>query len=143
MASIAFTDGTGAATLQSATASPGNRFRNWIPNDDPIGPGVPTLADATIHRWEFRKDYTASFEVPGLTMSQLAIAGRLRIHLLNGGSCTVTTNDSAARVYTAKLAPGTAPSISGPDESWEYAFSVVLRNTASATMLCVYSGPAS
>jgi hypothetical protein len=143
VAKIDFTDGTGAATLESATPSPGNRFRNWLPDDAPIGPSVPTLADATIHLWEFRKDYLASFEVPGLTMSQLVIAGRLKIHLMSGGSITITTNDSAARVHTAKLAPGTVPTISGPDENWEYTFSMVARNTSSATMLCVYSGPAS
>lgn len=144
MAKIDFTDGTGAATLESLIAFPGNRFRNWVPASRPIGPGVPTLGTGEMHRWVFRTDHMASFEQPGLKASQLEIAARLCIHLLNGGTITITTTDSASRVYTARMAPDSEPSISGPDaETWEYTFAMVALNTAATVMRCTYSGPSS
>jgi hypothetical protein len=143
VAAIVFTDSGGATTLQSGSPALAARFRGWVPNSVPIGPAVTSLATGETFRLVYRTDHMASFALPELTPSQLGITNRLKIHLMNGGTCVLHTDDLAARVYTVRLAPGTEPAISEEDEFRMHSFSMVALNTAAAVMLCVYSGPAS
>lgn len=139
MSSIAFTDGIGAATLQNAMPFPGNRFANWTPDlmeladvEDNLGTGVPS-------KFLFRSDYVATFEVPYLKATDLAIAMRLKAWLTGGGSCTVTTNDTLGNVYTCTLVAKSTPVIELADaREREYRLKLQLRNSAAAPLLCVY-----
>jgi hypothetical protein len=143
MASITFTDTTGAATLQSAWPSSINRFNSWVPFSRPIGEGANRLSNGQRHQFRFRTDYGASFEIRGIANTDVDIALRLQEHLLgDGNTCTVTTGDASSRVYTTcALAPGTEPELSGPDpETLEYTLSLTVIDVATTPtpMLCEY-----
>lgn len=139
MAQISFTDGVGAATLLNSRAFPHNRFANWTPDVEPVGPSEPTLADGVIVAFRHRTDYVASLEVDKVPASQLAIMVRLKLWLLDGGTVTVTTGDSANTTYTCRLCPGTVPEIQYSDRRrMEYTFAVRLKNTTDAPMGCAY-----
>lgn len=139
MASIAFTDATGAATLTNGAPAPLDRFSGWTPDLDDIGPTDAALGTGLTFHWSHRVDYLASLELPLLQVSTLAVALRLKRHLLTGGACTVTTGDSASNVYTCRLAPGSVPEIEYRDRQLvEYAFKVKLKNAAQAPLICLY-----
>lgn len=144
MASISFTDTTGSATLTSAwpTGDP-RRFRNWTPYSKPFGEGANKLSDGQLHRFAFRTDHTATFEMPGIANSSMSTALRLIEHLLgDGNTCTVTTDDAASRTYTVCLAPGTEPEFTLEDPRLiEYTLRLTVLNVATSptAMLCVYS----
>lgn len=122
-ASIAFTDTIGAATLTNDYPAPADRFGNWTPITRHYGDSVPTLAAGAIVMVRYRTDYGASFELAGIPVKAssgganlVAIADRLIGHLQNGGTCSVTTNDSLSSVYaTCGLYPGTTPSLTLSD----------------------------
>lgn len=138
-AGISFTDGTGAATLSNGKTAPADRFANWTPDITPVGAHKATLADGITHEFTFRTDYIASLELPLIPASSLGTALRLKAHLLAGNTCTVTTADTSARTYTARLAPGTVPEIVYADpRRLRYTFRCVLKNTSAAAMLCSY-----
>lgn len=143
MASIAFTDSTGAATLQSAWPSPANKFNAWTPYSRPVGEGANKLSDGQRHQFRFRTDYTASFEVRGIANTDVDIALRLCEHLLgDGNTCALTTGDASSRTYaTVALAPGTEPELTLSDpQTLEYTLSLTVVNVATtpAPMLCEY-----
>lgn len=143
MASIEFTDSSGVARVLSNQypVRPGRQLLGFVPSARPIGPTRVRPGSGIVRRYRHRTDHLASFTIPGLAPSQLEIAQQLCLHLLNGESATLVTDDAADRRYTIRLAPDTEPSISGPDDKYEYAFSMTALNTALAPMLCVY-GPA-
>lgn len=128
--------------LASPVPRPGNRLRGFVPDTMPIGPARPVLADGAIYGRRFRTDRLARFELPGLSPEQLETAQTLKAHLLNGGTATLATDDSADRSYTIRLAPDTVPEIRGPDERYEYAFAMTALNTAAASMVCTYGDAA-
>lgn len=128
--------------LASPVPRPGNRLRGFVPDTMPIGPARPVLADGAIYGRRFRADRLARFELPGLSPEQLETAQTLKAHLLNGGTATLATDDSADRSYTIRLAPDTVPEIRGPDERYEYAFAMTALNTAAASMVCTYGDAA-
>lgn len=144
---ITFTDTFGAATLQSDYPEPASRFANWTPSSAPVGAAAHVLADETMYRFRTSWRYGASFDVVGLKMgaasgSSYDLADRLVAHLLNGGSCSVYTEDKAASTYLiCGLMPGTQPSLRQTDRSIpEYALSLALINLAAAParMVCFY-----
>jgi len=118
MAGITFTDGTGTATLESPRPSPADRFWEFVPDYVPIGPRKTTLGDRAQHVFLFREDYTAKFAIRHLTGSAaLAIALRLKRHLIGGGSVTVTTDDVDDNEYAGlTLRQDTTPEIANEDE---------------------------
>jgi hypothetical protein len=137
-AKIDFNDGS-AATLQSPVPAPGNRFRNWTPDRVPVGHFELALGTGVTSKFEFREDFTATLEVHNLRPAQLTVALRLKAHLLNGGTCTVTTADASANVYTCRLAPGTIPQIRMTDPRLvEFAMMLALKNTAAAVLIASY-----
>lgn len=142
MASIQFTDGTGAVTLQSAWPAPANRFGAWRPFAVPIGEGAHALGTGQRYQFVHRTDYGASFEIRGLVNTDVDLALRLQAHLISGGTCTVNTADAASRSYaTCCIAPDAEVSIEGPDVvTLEYVVRVAVINVAAApaAMLCEY-----
>jgi hypothetical protein len=137
--SIAFTDGTGAATLTNGKTAPADRFANWTPDVVSVGDREVTLADGITHEEQLRVDYLAALELPLIPASSLGTALRLKLHLLAGNTCTVNTGDTSSRTYTARLAPGTVPEIVYADaHRLRYTFRCVLKNTSAAAMLCNY-----
>lgn len=79
---------------------------------------------------------------PTSGVNLVAIADRLIAHLLNGGTCSVATEDSLARTYaTCGLAPGSEPTLRLTDaKHLEYTLSLQLINLAGSPvrMDCVY-----
>jgi hypothetical protein len=138
MASISFNDGS-SATLENGAPEPFDRFSGWTPDIDAVGPTDAALGTGSTFHWAFRNDYLASLELPLLKASTLAVALRLKRHLLNGGTCTVTTGDSSSNVYTCRLAPGSVPEIDYVDRQLvEYTFKARLKNVAASPLICLY-----
>lgn len=146
MASISFTDAVGSATLDNGltgvAGGVASRFAGWVPLPRVVGPVAHALATGAMQRFRFRTDYGARFTMRDIPNSSLATAHRLIVHLLDGGTCTVTTGDSASRVYaTCGLAPDTEPELVPQDAAQlTYALSLSLINLAGSptAMLCVY-----
>lgn len=140
-ASIAFTDGTGAATLTNDYPAPADRFGNWVPMTRPMGDSANTLATGALVMVRYRTDYGASFELAGIPVKAssgganlVAIADRLVAWLLQGGTCAVTTNDSLGSAYpTCGLWPGSTPSLTLSDRrNLLYTLSLQLINLAAS-----------
>jgi hypothetical protein len=138
--SIAFTDGTGAATLTNGKPVPGDRFASWTPNTDPIGPMDAALGTGITFHWNFRTDYLASFELQHIPNGSLAIAQRLKAWLEKGNTATVNTGDAFASSYTVRIAPGARIELEmmGDRRLLEYTLRLTVKNTAAAPLLCVY-----
>ncbi len=144
---IAFTDAIGAATLTSVVPYPGNRFFNWTPISVPIGESAELQATGAILMFPFRYQYGASFELRSIssigTGSPLVapsdIADRLRLWLMNGGTCSVATGDSVASTYsTCGLMPGTTPELVLSDPGLiEYTLRLSLINLAGSPVRMV------
>lgn len=144
MARIEFNDGE-AAVLSSDHPTPADRFASWTPMTRPHGDVAHTLADETLHRFTLRTDYGATFELRGLHMgsaddSALDIAERLVVHLLNGGTCAVYTDDKISSQYTnCGLWPDSTPSLVQADaRDLDYTLSLSLLNLAGARMIAHY-----
>lgn len=143
MATIVFTDGTGAVTLDNATTSVslgvGSRFADWTPFQKPIGPRVPALGTGVPYQFRFRTDYGASFSMTDIPNTKMSDMLRCQEWLLRGNSVTVNTGDNAARSYTAYLAPDGDVSITLQDKNvLLYSMSFTLINGSAAAMLCIY-----
>lgn len=146
MATIAFTDATGAATLDTGKPAPANRFVNWTPMTRPMGEAAHRQSDGARTMIVLREQYGATFEVRFITdrvvgaVRPLAIADRLVAHLYRGGTCTVTTGDVNAAVYTCSLMPGMEPQLTMADPRLrEFTLTLPLINVGSAVpMTCYY-----
>jgi hypothetical protein len=143
VATILCTDDEGTFTIRNGL--PFSRFQNWTPLDDEDDADAVTgYGTGDRHEWRFRQDYGAQFELAHIPAAYLELVGRLLRALRNGGSCTVNTGDVASRSYTCKIFPGwktERPELTDK-VAVEYTLRLKLRNTAAATMLCVYRGPA-
>ncbi len=95
MATITFTDGTGAATLDNSTTGistgVGSRFADWTPFQRPIGPRVPALGTGRPYQFRFRTDYGASFTMTDIPNTSMATMLRCQEWLLRGEAVTVNT----------------------------------------------------
>lgn len=146
MAYITFTDGTGAATLDNGLrlvgGGVGSRFSGWVPTTIPVGATATALGTGARTMFRFRTDYGATFELRNIPVASVAIADRLRAHLLQGGTCAVYTEDAAARTYaTCGLAPEATPELSQSDGGlFLYTLSLALINlaTPAVAMRCEY-----
>jgi hypothetical protein len=151
MAQVQFTDGTGAATLRNnfyGTAA--SRFANWTPMTRPYGDAVPRMSDHAITMFKLGTDYGATFDLVGIpvkaqtgAVNYVAIADRLIAWLMQGGQCSVQTEDSATNTYaTCGLAPGTTPTLRMTNrKTLEYTLSLSLINLAGSPvqMVAVYA----
>jgi hypothetical protein len=141
MASIGWTDSTGAATLTNLYATgPASRFANWTPDTAIVAQSANAMADGALHVFEFRADYLVSFELRDIPEASHALMMRLSRHLQRGGSVTVTTGDAASHVYTCTLAPGAErprPEMTDERDRF-YRLSFTLLNTVQADMELSY-----
>lgn len=139
--SIAFTDGTGAATLTNGQTAPVDRFWAWVNWPVEVGVDAVTLADGITHHFPDRTDYLASFELRMIPASSAGTVSRLIRWLAAGVSNTITVNtgDTSSRSYTVRLAPGTVPTFELADEArrW-YTLRLTVKNTTAADLLCTY-----
>lgn len=150
MAEITFTDAIGAATLRNAYGAPADRFANWTPITRPVGDSAVAQGTGARSMFRFRDDYMASFELRGISshatsgVAPIDVADRLIYHLLNGGTCSVATEDADANTYaTCGLAPGADPQLQLADpQNLEYTLTLTLINLAAvpARMVCRYDG---
>jgi hypothetical protein len=139
MASISFTDTTGGVTITNGKPSPANRFQGWVPLGTPIGPFVRALGTGIPYRWTFREDHGAKFMLPYIPNSSQSDLHRLRMHLLNGGTITVTTGDEDSATYTCYLWPEGDAEISAPNkETVERTLTLSVLNSEASPMTCVY-----
>lgn len=146
MATITFTDGSGAVTLDNGTTSistgVGSRFADWTPFQRPIGPRATALGTGRPFQFRFRTDYGASFTMTDIPNSKMSDMLRCQEWLLRGEAVTVNTGDNASRSYTTcYLAPDGDVSISLQDKNLLlYAMSFTLINGAASpsAMLCLY-----
>lgn len=78
--------------------------------------------------------YLHTTTVARSNVSLVEIADRLKYHLLNGGTCSVYTNDAAASSYaTCGLKPGAVPQLTLADRrTMEYTLSLQLINLAGS-----------
>jgi hypothetical protein len=139
MASIAFTDGTGAATLTNGKPVPADRFRNWTPDTDTTGPKEEGSGTGDLFVWSFRDNYLVTFDLECIPASSITTLMRLKRWLIGGGAITVNTGDAASRSYTCKMPKGQPPQITYDPEFKEYTLKLTLRNTAAADLVCEYS----
>jgi hypothetical protein len=136
--SIEFNDGS-AATLTNGYPPPGDRFAGWEMDSPLMGVEAETLADGTLHVFEFHVKYVASFELRDIPQSQVATALRLIRHLNRGGEVTVNTGDSEGNIYTCQKVKGTEPSLGKPDPvTLRRTLKLTLRNTEQADLLCLW-----
>jgi hypothetical protein len=146
MATITFTDGTGAVTLDNGTTAistgVGSRFTDWTPFQKPIGPRVPALGTGRPFQFRFRTDYGASFSLTDIPNTKMSDMLRCQEWLLRGEAVAVNTGDASNRSYaTCYLAPDGDVSITLQDKNLLlYSMSFVLINGASSpvAMLCIY-----
>lgn len=146
MATITFTDGTGAVTLDNGTtgvsSGVGSRFTGWTPFQRPIGPRVTALGTGRPYQFRFRTDYGASFSLVDIPNTKMSDMLRCQEWLLRGEAVTVNTGDAANRSYTTcYLAPEGDISITMTDKNLLlYSMSFVLINGAASptAMLCLY-----
>lgn len=133
---ISFTDGTGAATLTHLTP----RWGAWRPDIDSVADRHVAVGTGITYAWEMRVDDTVDFEVRDLQADDLAVALRLKRHLVNGGTAVVATGDLDANSYTIRLRPGTVPELRGPDPDTMYFVLAVAakRASGSGTMAAPY-----
>lgn len=147
MAYITFTDGTGAAQLdnglRSVAGGVGSRFRNWSPDQRPVGASRTALGTGQRVMFPFRTDYTAKFELPEIPQTTMDIMLRLKSWLENGNTCAVYTEDTSSRSYaTCGLVEGGQISLkrtSDQDLVWTISLDVVNLAGSPGQMLCVYS----
>lgn len=150
MAYITFTDTFGAARLDNGKPGAASRFANWVPMPNPVGDAVELEGTGATVMFQLRDDFGATFEVrkiPSETVSGVSmadVAGRLRRHLMLGGTCAVYTEDASSSTYaTCGLAPGTTPQLTMTDaRTIEYTLALALINLAVSPvqMVCHYRG---
>jgi hypothetical protein len=137
--SLAFTDDLGAATLTNGYPAPGDRFAAWTPKSPLKAVEAETLADGTVHVFEFHAKYLATFELRYIPQDQWRLAMRLIRHLNRGGEVTVNTGDAEDNVYTCQKQMGTEPELGPPDPvTLRRTLKLTLRNTEQADLLCTW-----
>lgn len=147
MAYITFTDSTGAATLRNGMPAPADRFAAWTPLPEPIGDTAVLAGSGETVMFRRRLQQGATFELRKITAREvsgvrpLAIAARLRAHLMAGGRCTVYCEDLDAHVYECGMAPGQIPQLRQSNATpVEFTLSLGLINLGDTAMMeCYYA----
>ena len=141
MGSIAFNDGVARTLTNSVPAGVGRRLRGWTARPVLVGPVRFGRGTGTRFVWRRRTDWKVSFAIEELLPSEIDVAMYLIAHLQGENkTCTINTEDTAARVYTAWLGEGDEISLSPPNNRYRYTVSCTLSVTAVTPPLCVYSG---
>jgi hypothetical protein len=137
--SLEWTDAEGFAELTNGYPAPGDRFAAWVTSSPLKGVEAETLADGTLHVYEFHAKYLATFELRYIPQDQWRLAMRLIRHLNRGGEVTVNTGDAEDNVYTCQKQMGTEPELGPPDPvTLRRTLKLTLRNTEQADLLCTW-----
>lgn len=132
---ITWTDSSGVARLDQL----GLTFTGWTPDVALVGPRETALATGAEYLYELRQDEIARFRFTDMAPTQLALALRVKRHLLRGGQVTVYTEDLSDATYDCTLAPGTTPTIEQEDgRLLTYALELALRSVDGSPLLAVY-----
>lgn len=132
---IQFLDSIGAVTITATGLS----LNNWLPDVDEVNDRATPMGTQLEEFWRYARYFWASLEVPHIKAANLGNLHRLKSHLLTGGFITINTNDSASRVYTCSIKPGSTPKWSFADrQQLEYTLSLDLRTVAPYPMICDY-----
>jgi hypothetical protein len=136
--SIEFNDGS-AAELTNGYPAPGDRFAAWTTDSPLKSVEAETLADGTLHVFEFHAKYLATFELRHIPQDQVGTAMRLIRHLHRGGEVTVNTGDSLDNVYTCQKEMGGKCELGAPDPvTLRRTLKLTLRNTEEEDLLCIW-----
>lgn len=137
--SVAFNDGV-ASTLSNGRAAPADRFWAWRPVPMSVGPQRTILGTQRVARFKFAEVRGASFEIRDIPFASQTIAERLKLHLEDGGECTVTTGDGTNGPFTCSIFPGTEVDIRVQDErKMTLTVALTLMNTTLGTpLVCSY-----
>jgi hypothetical protein len=137
--SLEWDDDQGAGTLTNGYPAPGDRFAGWEMDSPLQSVEAETLADGTVHVFEFHAKYHVTFELRDIPQDQVASALRLIRHLNRGGEVTVNTGDAASRTYTCQKVKGSQPSLGKPDpNTLRRTLKLTLRNTDTDDMVCIW-----
>jgi hypothetical protein len=141
MATITFTDGTGAVTLSNGKDGPGSRFSQWTPSIDRIADRRFALGTGIAYEYLFREDFTATFQIEHLPLSELQDASRFTRWALQGNTFTVNTQDKTNKVYVCRLRPDTVPSLTMTDRvllEYTLDLSVISASSPTVFLACEY-----
>jgi hypothetical protein len=132
VATISFVDSVGAASFGNQKPRPADKFGNWTPDVEVIGPTATGLGTGDLHVFEFRSDYIVNLEIAAIPATEYETMLRCKRHLERSGEVTLTDENLPPliieRFTMCKLAPDTRPQISFSDrQQLEYTFQVVLK----------------
>lgn len=142
MGYIEFVDEVGTVTLASSyPTGPARRFRNWTPDQNAFGPRVFALGTGRAYEFAHRRDYTASFEIPGILPSQHEDFIRFKVWAMKGCPFDVYCEDADNHYYECRIAPDTQPEMRLEDSAMlEYTISLSARAIINVPMICNYRG---
>jgi hypothetical protein len=132
MATITFTDGTGAVTFSNDKAGPGSRFSMWTPDIVRVADRRTALGTGVSYEYLFREDFVASFTIEHIPLSQLENAVRFKRWALQGNTFSVNTQDKQSRTYTCRLMEGAQLELAITDRTFvEYSLDIVVSSASS------------
>jgi hypothetical protein len=144
MASISFTDAIGAAVLSNGLPAPADRFAEWLPLYERVGPQRVAGGTGDSYHFPLRHDYGARFVLPQVPAASLDVAVRLKAYLesVDAARISVATGDSSNRTYaTCTLWPGSTVElvlVDPAEQRYDVRLSVLDRQTTPGPMRCVY-----
>lgn len=141
MATITFTDSGGAVTFSNGLSGAGSRFANWTPDIRREADRRFALGSGVAYEYLFREDFTATFAIEHIQLSQLENAVRFKRWALQGNTFTVNTQDKQNRSYLCRLAPETDLQITMEDRTlieYSLSVSVVSAGTPTVFLKCEY-----
>lgn len=146
MAEIGWNDGA-SVTLRGIYDAPYDRFRNFSPLPNEVGPIVTSLGTGRSSQWRYRREHRVSLELPYISgrvyngESGVLRAQRLIRYLIAGGAVDLSVQDSVGTAtVVCWLAEGTTPTLTFEDRSAGlYTFAATFANT-STPFVAVYGG---
>lgn len=140
MATITFTDGTGAVTLTNGLPGAGSRFSQWVPDIDRVADRKVAVGTGVTYEYLYRQDYVASFIIEHIPLTELSDVARFKAWALAGNTFNVNTEDKNNASYSCRIRPGTIPQLEIEDRTTlEYRLSVEVISAASPQVLLACS----
>lgn len=132
MATITFTDGTGAVTLSNTLSTAASRFSQWVPDIERLADRKVAVGTGVTYEYLYRQDYTASFAIEHIPLTELSKIARFKAWALAGNTFNVNTQDKNNATYSCRIKPGTTPSLEMEDRTLlEYRLSVEVISAAN------------
>jgi hypothetical protein len=142
MGYVTWTDADGFATLSNLKPhKAARRLRGWLPGVDRISDTKTALGTGIFYEFLYRQDYTASFTLDAIPVTQTALILRFLNFIMQGCAFTLYTEDAQDRVYSVRMRPTTKPSLEQSDATLlEYALTleVISATGPQEPLLCHY-----